>query len=321
MEPLRSAYRVGGSVVSPSEDVAVVVVTFNALPHIKRCLASVHGYTTVVVDHGSTDGTVELVREFDEVRLVEQENRGLAAGWNRGMAEVAPSPRYYFIVNADAWVHEGAIDALAAFGDSHSTAAIIGPKLLNLDGTLQPSIKGFPTIWRLTTEYLALRRLFPRSRLFGGASGAGADYGQPQDVEWVTGAAMLVRTEAIKQVGMLDENYFLFGEEVDWCFRMKNAGWNIAYHPGALVTHVGWASHGGRMIRELAVSNLRYMWKHHGPRAAARSRRVMIVGLAARGFLLRDWRRVANREAVSSLRGFSISEFNRRPREAVPQLR
>jgi GT2 family glycosyltransferase len=306
----------------PRDDLAVVVVTFNALPHIETCLASVRGYTTVVVDHGSTDGTVGVIRErFKEVRLVEQENRGLAAGWNRGMAEVAPSVRYYFMLNADAWAHDGAIDALAAFGDSRPTAAVIGPKLLNVDGTLQPSIKGFPTIWRLTTEYLALRRLLPWSRVFGAASGAGVDYGQPQDVEWVTGAAMLVRAEAIKQVGMADENFFLFGEEVDWCYRMTNAGWSIAYFPGALVTHVGWASHGGRMICELAVSNLRYMWKHRGARAAAHARRIMIVGLAARGYLLRDWRGSANREAVSSLRAFSIREFDGRPREVVPQLR
>ena len=87
----------------PRDDLAVVVVTFNALPHIETCLASVRGYTTVVVDHGSTDGTVGVIRErFKEVRLVEQENRGLAAGWNRGMAEVAPSVRYYFMLNADA---------------------------------------------------------------------------------------------------------------------------------------------------------------------------------------------------------------------------
>src|SRR3712207_6392935 len=108
-------------------DVSVIVVTYNAEPYIERCLESVRAYETVVVDHGSNDGTVALVRDrFPEARLVEQENRGLAAGWNRGMAEA--SGRYFLILNADAWMAEGAVERLVAFAEGRPKAAVVGPK-------------------------------------------------------------------------------------------------------------------------------------------------------------------------------------------------
>src|SRR6188508_2836165 len=134
-------------------DASVVVVTYNALPWIEQCLESVRGEETIVVDNGSTDGTVDIVRErFPEATVLERENRGLGAGWNAGME--AASGRYVLLLNADAWLTEGSLPRLVAFADAHERAAVVGPRLLNPDGTLQRSVRGFPTLWRLATEYL-----------------------------------------------------------------------------------------------------------------------------------------------------------------------
>ena len=125
-------------------DVSVVVVTYNALPWVERALESVRGHETIVVDHGSTDGTLELVRErFPEARLIEQENKGLGGGSNAGMR--IASGDYFLLLNSDAWALEDGVERLAAFADEHPEAAVAGPRLLNPDGSLQPSVRGFPT--------------------------------------------------------------------------------------------------------------------------------------------------------------------------------
>src|SRR6266513_3113299 len=114
-------------------DVSVVVVTLDALPYLERCLESVRGYETIVVDHGSTDGTLELVRErFPEARLIEQENRGLGGGSNTGMR--VASGDYFLLLNSDAWAVGDAVERLVAFAEAHPEAAVVGPKLLNPDG-------------------------------------------------------------------------------------------------------------------------------------------------------------------------------------------
>jgi N-acetylglucosaminyl-diphospho-decaprenol L-rhamnosyltransferase len=301
--------RTDGPCKATSPEIGVVVVTLNARPHIVRCLESVRNYETVVVDHGSTDGTQKTVLErFPGVTLIEQENRGLAAGWNRGIEELGDK-KYFFILNADAWALDSAVDSLIRFADDHPDAAIVGPQLLNLDGSLQRSVRGFPTIWRIATEYLLLRRLAPNFPLFAAGSGAGTDYSRTCEVEWVTGAAILVRNHAVRKVGTLDESFFLFSEEVDWSYRFAQAGWKIFYYPGAKVMHVGEASHGGRWTRELARSNLRYMMKHHGGRSAQRARRIMLIGLAAQAPVRRGWKRRAYWEAARWLGSGTVTEL------------
>ena len=119
-------------------DVSVVVVTYNALPWVERALESVRGHETIVVDHGSTDGTLELVRKrFPEARLIEQENKGLGGGSNTGMR--VASGDYFLLLNSDAWALDGSVERLAAFAEEHPEAAIVGPRVLNPDGSLQRS--------------------------------------------------------------------------------------------------------------------------------------------------------------------------------------
>jgi N-acetylglucosaminyl-diphospho-decaprenol L-rhamnosyltransferase len=289
-------------------DTSAVVVTYNALPWVEQCLESVRGEETIVVDNGSTDGTPDVVRElFPEVRVLERENRGLGAGWNAGME--AATGRYFLLLNADAWVTEGSLERLVAFADANPRAAIVGPRLLNPDGTLQRSVRGFPTLWRLATEYFFLRKLAPRSRLLNGFYAGGFDHDEVREAEFLMGACMLVRREAVEDVGPLDESFFLFSEETDWCFRFERAGWHVLFFPGAECVHVGAAAHGGRMLRENLRGHLRFLAKHRGERYADRARRLLSWALVLRGRMFRGDRGRMYRDAADWLRSGRIPEL------------
>jgi N-acetylglucosaminyl-diphospho-decaprenol L-rhamnosyltransferase len=285
-------------------ELSAVVVTYNALPHVERSLESVRGYETVVVDHGSTDGTLELVRErFPAVRVVEQENLGLAAGWNRGIRETATP--YVLVLNADAWLVGDAGERLVAFAQERGRAAFVAPRLLNPDGTLQRSVRAFPTPWRIATEYLFLRKLAPRSRAVNAFYGAGFAHDEVREVDFAKGAAFLLRREAYEDVGPFDEGFFLFSEETDWCYRLHQAGWEVLFYPGAEAVHVGgasWRPESTTMFREQVRGHLRFLAKHHGRRTAGRARRVVLAGLRLRGLLFRGERGAVYRDTANWLR-------------------
>ena len=286
-------------------DVSAVVVTYDGLPHVERTLESVAGLETVVVDHGSTDGTVERVRErFPEARVVEQENLGLAAGWNRGIRETAAP--YVLVLNSDAWVVGDAAERLARFAEGIPRAAWVAPRLLNPDGTLQPSVRGFPTPWRLATEYLFLRKLAPRSRVLNSFYGAGFRHDEVREVEFAKAAAFLLRREAFDQVGPFDEAFFLFSEETDWSYRARAAGWRTLFYPEAEVVHVGgasWRRESAVLFREQVRGHLRFLLKHRGAPAADRARRVILAGLRLRSLVFRGERRAVYRDAAEWVAG------------------
>ena len=279
---------------------ACVVVTYDALPWIEQCLASVAEVDTVVVDNGSGDGTVDLVRErFPAVRVIESENRGLSAGWNTGIR--ATASEHVLLLNADAWLLDGALSALVAAADRHPRAAAIGPRLENTDGTLQRSVRGYPTAWRLATEYLYLRKLAPRSRALNAFYGAGFDHAREREVEWLMGACLLIRRAVFDEVGPFDERYFLFSEEVDWMRRAADRGWSVVFTPDARCVHVGGAAHGGRHFRENVGGHLRYLSLHGRPGEAERARRLLRASLLVRGRLYRGERGRMYREAAAWL--------------------
>ena len=289
-------------------DAAVVVVTYDALPWIERCLESVRGVPTVVVDNGSSDGTPGFVRDrFPEVRVVEAENRGLAAGWNRGIEET--DSRYVLLLNADAWLLGDSLSRLVGFADSRPKAAVVGPRLSNPDGTLQRSVRGFPTTWRLATEYLFLRKLAPRSGAVNAFYAGGFDHDEVREVECVMGACMLMRRAAIEAVGPADEDFFLFSEETDWCYRFRQAGWEIVFFPGAECVHVRGASHAGRLFRENLRGHLRFLAKHRGKRSAERARRLLRLALRLRGLLFRGERGRTYRDAARWLGSGSVADL------------
>jgi N-acetylglucosaminyl-diphospho-decaprenol L-rhamnosyltransferase len=246
------------------------------------------------------------------VRLVEQANLGLAAGWNRGIAET--STTYVLILNADAWAVDDGVEKLLAFAESRQDAAVVGPKLLNPDGSLQRSVRGFPTLWRLSTEYFFLRKLAPRTRALNAFYAGGFDHDRVLEAEFVMGSVMLARREAIEQVGPLDEDFFLFSEETDWCYRFGRAGWKVLFFPGAEFVHVGGASHGGRMFRENLRGHLRFLAKHHGPAEAERARRLLLTSLRMRGAMFPGERGRMYREAAGWLASGSAESLLAAPR-------
>ena len=222
------------------------------------------------------------------MRLVEAANDGLAAGWNRGIAET--ESEHVLVLNADAWLVDDALSQLVAAADRHPRAAAIGPLLLNPDGTLQRSVRGFPTTWRLATEYLYLRKLAPRSYALNAFYGAGFDHGSERVVEWVMGACFLLRRSAYDEVGPFDERFFLFSEEVDWMRRATDHGWTVVFTPDARCIHVSGAAHGGRLFRENVRGHLRYLSLHGRDGEAERARRLLRASLVVRGRLHRGER-------------------------------
>jgi N-acetylglucosaminyl-diphospho-decaprenol L-rhamnosyltransferase len=289
---------------------SAVVVTYNGLPWLEQCLESVRGLETVVVDHGSTDGTLDLVRaRFPEATLVEEENRGLAYGWNTGVAR--SSGPYVLLLNSDAWLDDGALDALVEFADAHPEAAVVGPRLRYPDGRLQRSVRGFPTLWRLATEFLFLRKLAPHSRALNAFYGGGFDHASVREAEVLMGAVWLVRRAAIDAVGPADDAFFLFSEETDWAYRFRRAGWKLYFFPGAGATHVYAASHKGRMFVENLRGQLRFLRKHRGEAYAERARRLLLVALRLRSALVRGSRRGMYREGAAWLASGRVADLLR----------
>jgi GT2 family glycosyltransferase len=231
--------------------------------------------------------------------VIESENLGLCAGWNRGVA--ATDAEHVLLLNADAWLLDGALDALVVAADRHPRAGVVGPRLENPDGTLQRSVRGYPTPWRLATEYFYLRKLAPRSRALNAFYGAGFDHAGEREVEWVMGACLLLRRSAYEDVGPFDERYFMFSEEVDWMRRAADRGWSVVFTPDARCVHVGGAAHGGRLFRENVRGHLLYLSLHGRPGEAERARRLLRASLIVRGRLHRGERGRLYREVAAWL--------------------
>jgi hypothetical protein len=292
--------------------ISIVIVSFNAREHLERCLEAVAGgeHEVVVVDNASSDGSQALVRErFSSVRLVElEENVGFGAANNVGME--AASGRWLLLLNSDAWPMANAIERLAAFGEAHPRAGIVGPRLRNPDGSVQPSVRGHPTLWRIATEYLFLRRLAPRSRALNAFYGAGFDYASEREVEVLKGAVLLVRREASESVGGFDPEYFMYGEEMDLCYRVREAGWTVVFDPDAEFVHVGGVSTGARwgerpafgpMRRDQLRGLLRFLAGHESPRRAEQARRILVASFRLRALLFHGEARAAHRATAAWL--------------------
>lgn len=301
-------------------DLSVVIVSFNAREHLERCLEAVAGgaHEVVVVDNASSDGSPALVRErFPAVQLVElEENVGFGAANNLGME--AASGRWFLLLNSDAWPVDDAIGRLAAFAEAQPRAGIVGPRLRNPDGSLQPSVRGYPTLWRIATEYLFLRRLAPRSRALNAFYGGGFDHESAREVEVLKGAVLLLRREAAEAVGGFDPAYFMYGEEMDLCYRVREAGWSVVFDPDAEFVHVGGVSTGARwgdrpafgaMRRDQLRGLLRFLAGHESPRRAEQARRLLVASFRLRSLVFRGEARAAYRATAAWLASASAAEL------------
>ncbi len=274
--------------------VAVVIVSYNTAGLLRDCLTSLRACTLplriVVVDNASQDGSPALVQtEFPEVVLVAlAHNPGFAGGTNIGLAHLAGQPLpaegvsmappdaatqlqiavpYVLILNPDTVVHPGAIEAMATFLDAHPRVGLVGPRLLNPDGTIQPAAFRFPTLLMTALDLFPPGEVLP-GRLYGSwwhgryPQEAGAT---PFPIDHPLGACMLVRATVLASVGPLDEAYFMYSEEIEWCWRIRQAGWAIWQVPAARVIHVG-----GAATRQFRWKMLVALWRSRARFAALR---------------------------------------------------
>lgn len=251
-------------------DVSIIILNWNTRDLLAQCietaqrLAGPLSLEFIVVDNASTDDSVAMVRErFPDARVVENaENVGFARGNNAGVA--VATGRYALLLNSDAFLTQGALSALVALADSHPRAGLIGAHLRNADGSFQASHTPFPTLGRELFILTGLgRALFgPHFPSHGPEEARGA-----QTVDYVEGACLLVRPEAYRAVGGLDSGFFMYAEEVDLCFALRRAGWEVWYEPAARVTHLGGGSSQHRRPQregDLYRSRVRFFRKHYG---------------------------------------------------------
>ncbi|MBM4325695.1 MAG: glycosyltransferase family 2 protein [Deltaproteobacteria bacterium] len=268
----------------------VIVVNWNTADLLSQCLEHVFASKVdripevIVVDNGSTDDSVKRVKsQFPGVRVIETgKNLGFAAANNRGMAEA--KGKYLLLVNTDAMLAPDCVQRLVECMDLNPSAGMVGPQLLNIDGTRQTSYEAVPT---LATEILnrsLLKRIFPKRypskrRIFEG----------PEPVEALIGAVMMIRREAAEQLGGFSEDYFFFLEETDLAVRMRRAGWKVIHIPSARAVHLQGASaneHGAASRIEFYRSRYIFFKKHYGPVSAGILKCALIANLTMNVALL-----------------------------------
>lgn len=261
-------------------DVSISIVNANSRHHLLACLESLKGVDAevVVLDNASDDGSVEAVRErFPAVRLIEQRRRA-GFGANNNTVIRATSGRYVYLLNADTTSDDWALDRMVAHLDANPRVAALGPKLVYPDGRQQPSA------WRFPTPAVAARGLLTLGRL-GVVQSTGA---VTRDVDWSQAAALVVRRDAVEEVGLFDEDFFMYSEETDLCLRLHRAGWRIQYFPSVTVVHhQPWSSEGvpEARINEMWHGRHRYWRKHHSGAGAQVAALATGTQYALRGLL------------------------------------
>ena len=268
-------------------DLSIVIVSYNVAGLLGRCLESVHRslerssleHEVVVVDNASSDGSGEMLRaRFPEVRLIQnQANRGFAAATNQGLVE--SRGRYMYLLNPDTEIIGDTPARLVAFLDSRPEAAMVTGQLLNPDGTLQHGAFRFPSLLMSFFDFFPIHHRLAGSSLNGRYP---LDGPAPFEIDHPLGASMMVKREVVDQVGPLDEAFFIYCEEVDWCLRMKRAAWRIYCVPRALIVH-----HVAQSTRQSAPAMFVQLYKsrdllfrkHYSPFFRWAHRRIVRLGV------------------------------------------
>jgi len=254
-------------------DISVVIVGWNARNYLELCLESLaeapprRTMEIFVVDNASTDGSAEMIEaRFPHVKLIKSpENLGFAKGNNVAIRQC--QGRYIALVNPDVIVFPGCLDALADFLDRHPKVGNVGPRVLNPDRTLQSSCRRFPTLWNNFCSATALASKFKRSRFFAGEHMFYFAHDRTLAVDVLVGCFSMIRRETFDAVGLLDEDLFMYGDDVDWCRRCWNAGWEVVFFPGAQAIHDRGkitAPYPVRFAVAQQRSVIHYWKKHHG---------------------------------------------------------
>lgn len=276
-------------------DLTVSIVNTNNRVQLQACLQSITQNTRgvslelFVVDNASTDGSGDmLARDFPRVTVLRNDERmGFAACHNRALER--GTGRYLIILNDDTAIFPGCFETLVQFMDAHPDAGACGPRLLNPDGSLQRTGNRFPTLLFGIFEALSLNRLFPNNPVRRRDQYAGWDRSTTREVDAVSGAALLIRATAMQQIGLLDPNFFIYSEEIDWCYRLHRGGWKVYYVPDARLTHFGGQSTAARAPQKFHdihwASFLYYYQKHFGNAAFLLLRALYGTRMTARKLL------------------------------------
>lgn len=308
-----------------------IIISYNTRQLLRACLGSLQiglaqsGLQAEiwVVDNGSSDGSVAMVCEqFPHVRLIaSDQNLGFAAGNNlplkallQNTEHAACAPRFVLLLNPDTTVQPGALGTLVAFMETHRNAAMAGVQLRYPDGSFQHSAFHFPNLVQIFLDFFPLHHRLIHSRLNGRYPRARYERGEPFEIDHPLGAAMIARWEAIQGVGLLDERFFMYCEEIDWCWRMRRAGWTIHCVPRAVVTHhEAQSTHQVRdkMFVQLWRSRFHLFHKHYSPLFSWTARQLVWLGVGAE----------MKRAQRAHLRGQLRSEAYQKRMEALRQVR
>jgi GT2 family glycosyltransferase len=261
-------------------DVSIVIVSFNTRDVTRECLAHVRKHAAavrhevLVVDNASVDGSADMVAaEFPEAHLIRSdENRGFAGGNNPAM-KIARG-RYILLLNSDAFLSAGALEKTLQYLDDHPNIGVLGCKLTDPDGTMQASARMLPGPLNKILHITGLAARFPGSKFFGRVDYTWWDHSEPRTVGWVVGAFFLIRRETMANIGVLDERYFLYFEEIDYCLTARRARWEVVFYPHAEIVHIGGQStvkvpgkisaKGRQMVSIRLTSEFRYYRKMYG---------------------------------------------------------
>lgn len=262
-------------------DLSIVILNYNTVELTRKCLETVFAselgaYTmeVIVCDNGSTDGSVEMItKEFPQVVFINNKNNlGFAAGNNPGIKRA--QGRYVLLLNTDTEVPPKTLATMITFMDKNPGVGASTCKLLLPDGTMDPAChRGFPTPWVAFTYMSKLEKLFPKTRLFGEYHQGYKGFDTIHEVDCIVGAFFLVRREVVRQVGLLDEEFFMYGEDIDWAYRIRKAGWKIMFNPTVTILHKKKQSGRSNILRKRRVTTEvyfhRYNWlfykKHYAP--------------------------------------------------------
>lgn len=265
---------------TPTIDLSIIIVSFNTRQETRECLKSIRehagniNHEIFVVDNNSKDGSADMVAfEFPFVQLIRHStNKGFAGGNNPALEKA--KGRYVLLLNSDALLTKDSLSNALSHMDENPKIGVLGGKLLNLDGTLQPSARMLPSPVNKFLHVTGLASKFSGSKWFGRADFSWWDYSRPLNVGWVVGAFFLIRKETLSEVGFLDERYFLYFEEIDFCMRVQRAGWDVVCYPKTEIIHWGGKSSatvneelsekGNQLIPIRIKSEFRYYSKWHG---------------------------------------------------------
>lgn len=272
-------------------DLSVIILNWNTRADLQNALQSIYSLThhrsiqVIVADNASEDGSREMVTtQFPQVELVANPgNLGFGAGNNRAIPFT--TGRYVMFLNSDTILTEGAFDALVDYGDGHPEAGIIAPKLLNGDGTLQYSCRTYPNLGTGFFRNTPLGRLFPKNRFTQDYLMSDWDHSEPRSVDWVSGAALVIRRDMLEATAGFDEGFFMYCEDVDLCYRVHELGKEVVYCPAGVIYHlIGRSSDQvpARMTYEFHRSMYRFYRKHFARHTSVFVRPFILPGLVAR---------------------------------------